>query len=196
MSSIYKKGFTLIELIVTMSIVTLLMTTVLFNYGTFNDNLAISSAEQEMAVAIRQAQTYGLNVKETAASSGQFGYAYGIYFNPQSPTDYYLFADADNNKKYDVGSGCGSGSTECIEKFSLRNGVRISNICDSATCYSTKNLNITFLRPVPDAVIYLINNSDGSTYSSSVNTGKIELTSSKGKVLKVTIESTGQVLVD
>lgn len=188
-------GFTLIELMITLSIVTVLLTTVLFNYSTFTDNLAITSAEQEMAIAIRQAQTFGLNVREVSVSSGQFNYAFGIYFNPATPSDYYLFVDSNDDKKYTVGSGCGSGSTECVERFTLRNNVRITNVCDSGTCYNNKMLNITFLRPSPDARVYFMN-SDGSPFSGPVVQGRIELTSQKGRVLRVSVESTGQITVE
>lgn len=203
---IFNKGFSLVELLVSMAIATLLMSVVIFNYSTFNDNLAISSAEQEIAIAIRQAQTFGINVRETAASSGKFDSAYGIYVDPQNSNNaIYLFVDKSEvpfgdgtnaNHKYDAGGGCGSASTECIEKISLRNGVVVSNVCDGTSCYVDKNMTVTFLRPNPDADIYFINNATGAVFSSSVSTGKIELTSPKGKVLKVIVESTGQVVVE
>lgn len=190
MSHKYTHGFTLAELLISISIASLLMTTVLFNYSTFTDNLAVGGAEQDVATAIKQAQTYGINVKETGTNSGQFNYAYGVYFNPASPTSYVSFVDSNNDKKYTVGSGCGSGSTECVATVLLRNGVRISNVCDSSTCYNNKSLSVTFLRPNPDAVIYLTSPDTGPLL-----TGKVELTSPKGKVLQVTVESTGQVAV-
>jgi len=103
MSNEFKKGFTLVELLVTVSIATILMSLVLFNYGTFNDNIALSSAGQEMAIAVRQAQAYGVNVKEVKAGSGKFNSGYGIYFNPaDSPSDYYIFVDTNGDKKYDA----------------------------------------------------------------------------------------------
>jgi len=190
----HKNGFTLVELMVTVSIVSLLMATILFNYSTFTDNLALSSAEQEVSVAIRQAQTYGINVRESSVSSGVFDYGYGVYFDPTDNGNYYLFVDSNGDKKYTPGNGCGSGSTECVSKFTLRNNVKISNVCDPTTCYNTKTLNITFLRPIPDANVYLFN-SDGTIYSGPITTGKIELTSAKGKVARVTIENTGQIVV-
>lgn len=201
----YKKGFTLTEIIVVVSIMSLLFTTVIYNYSTFNDNLAVSSAAQEMAVAIRQAQTFGLNVRESSVSSGRFDYAYGIYFDPQNNSgDYYVFVDrtdvpfgngSSRNYKYDAGSGCGSVSTECVERFTLRNGVTITGVCDLSSCYNTKKLGVSFLRPNPDALIYFFN-SDDVQYSGPVQTAKIQITSPKGKISYVTIENTGQVLIE
>ena len=194
-------GFTLVELLISISIITVLLSVVLYNYGQFNDNLALSSAGQEMAIAIRQAQTYGINVREISVGTGNFTAAYGVYFNPGSnPSNYYIFADTDGNKAYNAGSGCGTGNTECVEQLTLRNGVKITSICDGTnTCppppggSSVKNMTVTYTRPNPDASINFLNN--GGQIKASSPTGKVTLTSPKLKTLTVTIESTGQVSV-
>ena len=192
------KAFTLVEVMVSVSIVSVIMATVLFNYSNFNNNLTLTSSGQELAIAVRQAQTYGLTVKEVTPGGGQFSSAYGIYFDPTGePSNYYIFADIDGDKKYDIGSGCGSGNTECIEKFSLRNNIKISSICDGSACppdNSVKMMNVTFLRPNPDAGIYFTDNGGQIKVGPSL-TGKVVLSSPSGKTLTVTIESTGQVLV-
>jgi prepilin-type N-terminal cleavage/methylation domain-containing protein len=196
-----RNGFTLVEMLVSLSIVAVIMLTVLFNYSSFNDRLALSSAAQELAVSIRQAQTYGLTVREVKSNTGLFDKAYGVYFNKNDPSNYYLFVDSllvdPANKKYDVGSGtCGSVTTECVEKLTLRNGVIISNVCNASTCSPGGSvvMNVSFTRPNPDANIIFTNNA-GTTLSGPSLTGKVELTSPKGKKLTITIEGTGQILV-
>ena len=183
------KAFTLIELLVSVSIMTVILSVVLYNYGSFNDRLSLSAAAQELAVGIRQSQTYGINVKESAASSGQFGYAYGIYFSNQTASYYSVFVDSNNNNKFD-------GGGELVERIDLRNGVTINNICDSTTCPATNvtTMSINFLRPNPDARIYFIN-SAGTVTSGPLAYGRIQLRSSKGNFTYVTIESTGQIIV-
>ncbi len=203
----YKKGFTLIEMIISISIISVIMATVLFNYTSFSDKLALSSAAQEIAVSIRQAQTFGLSVRGSTAVPGQFTSGYGIFFDMNSNTSkYYLFIDRIDspfgngtvaNKKYDVVNGCGSSSTECIEKGEIRNNVVISNLCDSTTCppvANVKQMHVTFLRPNPDAIIYFTDVS-GNILSGPSNTGKVTLISPKGNTINVIIEKTGQVLV-
>ncbi len=191
------KGFTLVEVLVTLGIVTVIMSTVLFNYRTFNDSLALSSAAQEMAIVIRQAQTYGLTVKEVSIGGGQFSSAYGVYFDKRtSPQTYVLFADIDADRTYDAGSGCGSGSTECVELFTFRNGVIITEVTNESGGLpepSVEMLQVTFLRPNPDAAIYFTNNSNQIKAGPSF-TGKVKLVSRGGKFATITIESTGQVL--
>ena len=195
------QGFSLVEVLVSISIIVMIISTVLYNYGGFNDRLAISAGAQEIAIAVRQAQTYGLTVKEVAVGGGSFSSAYGVYFDYNStPTNYYIFADTNNNHKYDVGSGCGSGSTECIEKFTLRNGVTITSVCNETACAPTgalstvRMMDVTFLRPNPDATIYFTT-AAGADVITNALTGKVVLTSNKGNTVTVTIESTGQVSV-
>jgi len=197
-------GFTIVEMLVSVGVVTLIMSSVLFNYSTFGDNLSLSSAGQELAITIRQSQTYGLTVKEVSLGGGRFDAAYGVYFNLVAPTKYWIFVDINADGKFDVGSGCGSGptNTECIEKFNLRNNIKISNICNESSCPpqpSVRMMDVTFLRPNPDANIYFTNNGGnfvGNTPpQSGYVTGKIILISPKGKTLTITVESTGQVLV-
>jgi prepilin-type N-terminal cleavage/methylation domain-containing protein len=190
-----KKGFTLIELLVSISIVTVIMAVVIFNYGGFNDTLALSAAEQDLAIAVREAQTYGLSVKEVSVGSGQFNAAYGIYFSPTSPSEYDVFVDKNGNGLYDAGSGCGSGATECLEKFIFRDGVTISAICDDTSCppASASSMQVTFLRPNPDATINFVNS--GGTIVETGLTGKAVLMSPQGKTATVTIGSTGQISV-
>ena len=197
-------GFTVIELIITVSIVSIIMTVILFNYGTFTDNLALSSAAQEVAIAIRQAQTYGLNVKEVSVGSGQFT-CYGVYFDPtDSSTNkrYVLFADKIlpglfcGDKKYDPTVDCGAIGTECIEQFNFRNGVIISSI-DSSSCgpiSSARTLDVIFTRPNPDADINFFNNGGNAVCQTELN-GKVILTSPKGKTITINIENTGQVSI-
>lgn len=191
------KAFTLIELLVTISILSVLMLVTVFSYSNFNDRLSLSSAVQELAISIRQAQSYGLNVKERGVGSGLFDSAYGIYFDLDDLTRYTVFVDTNGNRVYDEGNGCGSASTECIQESVLRDGVLISQICDGlnncppAAGFSVRNLNVTFLRPNPDARIYFANN--GGSIMASSNTGKVVLISKKGITSGVTIENTGQV---
>ncbi len=208
----FTTGFTLVEMLVSVFIITLIMATVLFNYSSFNDRLALSSAAQELAIAIRQAQTYGLTVKEAKATTGLFDKAYGIYFDSTSAgnlyKDYYLFVDLNGDNKYTASGVCGAVNAECIEKVTMRNNIYISpisvpdqvpkvtNTQTGADC-STSNqtmLTVTFLRPSPDAKINFFD-SAGTLTTGPCAKGSITLRSPKGKTLIITIENTGQIYV-
>ena len=56
----------------------------------------------DVALSIRQAQTYGISVRKFTPSggSGQFAQGYGVSFQLPSPTTYLIFADANANGHY------------------------------------------------------------------------------------------------
>ena len=192
---IYKKAFTVVELLVSTTIITLILSVVLWNYGGFNDELALSAAAQELAIDIREAQTYGINVKESSASSGQFNYGYGIHIIAGG-TGYRTFIDNNPaNNQYEPVSGCGIAPTECMRRVDFRNGVLVTNVCDAITCPAAgaSRMNIVFIRPNPDAIIYFA--SGLNNFGPAVTSARIQLTSPKGKIKYVSIESTGQVSI-
>ncbi len=196
----YNLGFTLVEIMVTVAIVTILISTAILNYFSFNDRLSLSSAGQEMAINIRLTQSYGLNVKETSPGASDFTKAYGIYFDMDTGDndEYIIFADLNSDKKYDEGSGCGTGGgTECVELVKIDNRVTISLVDAIGSCPSlnaARSLNIIFLRPNPDAEINFLNNGGNSVCYPSPN-AVITLTSKGGRVSTLTVEATGQISV-
>lgn len=194
-----KTGFTLIELLVSVSIIVLILSVVLWNYGSFNDELALSAAAQELALNIREAQTYGINVKESAVNSNQFNFGYGIHII-SGFSNYTVFIDSNIvNNQFDPITSCGSSPTECIRRVDFRNGIVVSNVCDATNCppaapVGIQRINIVFVRPNPDALIYFANGSL-TNIAGPVNSARIQLTSPKGRIKYVNIESTGQVSI-
>jgi prepilin-type N-terminal cleavage/methylation domain-containing protein len=74
-------GFTLTELIVVITIATIITTALVFQQAKWNDNLAVSTQAYDLALMIRQAQIYSLGVKEDNSATGdKFNIGYGIYF--------------------------------------------------------------------------------------------------------------------
>ncbi len=191
-----KNGYTLAEMIVVVGIISMILSVVVFSYGKFSDKLALNASSQEIFAAIREAQIYGTSAKQTTSGTADFNYAYGIYFDLGSPSTYIVFSDKNANHKYDAGSGCGNSNSECIDSFTLRNGITMTSICDSLACppsaaSGATALHITFLRPSTDALIYF---SSPSTVYGPYDTGKVLLTSPKGKAQWVIVNITGQIL--
>ena len=197
------RGFTLIELMVSITIAVLIMTVVMFSYRTFSDNLALSAAEQEISISIRQVQIYGLSVRQSSAGSGNFSTGFGIYASANDPTNYYLFSDANNDNKCDDGKSC-SSATELMEKDTLQNGVEIApnGICGAAfggaiICppnAGAVSMDVTFVRPNPNAVIRFTDK-NGAFLGGAYQSGQIQLISQLGKTATVTIGNTGQISV-
>lgn len=159
------RGFSLIELVVVMGIFTLISVIVLANYPAFNHKVSIQNLAHQIGLEIRQAQVFGLSVKESAAGSGTFR-GYGVYFSAADSGSFIFYTDINNNKKYDYAAqSCSSPSnTECLEKINIASGDSLKNICavrstgvrDCAVPESgggLEYLNIVFVRPDPDANI-------------------------------------------
>ncbi len=193
-ASMYIKAFTLVELMVTVGIFALMTALVLAKYGTFNKGILLTNQAYDVALLLRTAQSYGLNVKSKPGSGGtnyssDFTPAYGVNFSFSATgaanTRIIFFADTNGNALYDSG--------EEISTYTLKRGTVVSLTCvgnSVANCLLLPTaevpLSITFKRPDPDAHI---NNLTG--YADAV----IGLTSSDGGTKKIIVTSTGQISV-
>ena len=182
----FKKGFTLIEMLMTLSIFAVITSTVLISHSKFSGNLLLGSLAYDVALSIRQAQVYGLSVREASVGSGIFDVGYGVHFDNNSDSSYILFADLNDNSEYD-------GQSEIVEVFNINNHYRISDLCgltpNGSTCVAgVSTIDIVFKRPDPDAII---------SSNTGVNHRKAEiiLQSSSGEERKVSIWTTGQISV-
>src|ERR1035437_3827885 len=100
-------GFTLVELMVTVGIFLFMTALVVAKYGSFNDGTLLTSMSYDVALSLRSAQSYGLNV-QSYNSSNQFNYPYGIHFSSAagSNNQMILFVDSGTtNNVYDSGDG-------------------------------------------------------------------------------------------
>jgi len=144
-----KGGFTLIELVVTIAIVALISGITLFNYHTFSGGVVLENLAYEVALAVRQAQFFGINVKETG---GSFQSGYGVYFDIDNPGQFVLFADINNDHSYD-------SDDIVVDLYKMTRGLSIQKLCVDSDCSSSQKLSITFIRPDPNAIIKVENNS-------------------------------------
>jgi hypothetical protein len=198
---------------VTMAIMVIVTSIMLFNQAKFDSSTILRSLAYSVALSVRQAQVYGTSVLGTStpqvACSGFYSAgecyvsAYGVYFNSASPGQYILFADLNNDGRYETG--------EAIKVFSLNTDYVVSDFCAAqsgspvpsnplAWCKSTgtiTQLSIVFKRPNPDACFSTDLNSSacapGSTpfYSSAM----IYLTNQgdPSSVRSVMVTSTGLI---
>lgn len=156
------RGFTLVELLVTISIFVILTGVVLLNQGRFNSTILLTNLAYDTALTIRQAQTYGINIKEfnNSSLSGKF-LPYGVHFDKAHPKSFILFADVqydDSDKTAHVYSSSADSATcqaeyGCVNRYSIKQGNYISDLCVGGVC-SQNSLDILFQRPNPDAIIF------------------------------------------
>ena len=179
------KGFTLIELLVTLSLFVVLTTIVIFSQSKFNGSILLTNLAYDVALTVRQAQSYGVNVRETTSGSGDFKHAYGVHFDIDITKNKQFLLFSDNttvNSKYDT-------DDFIVNTYKIKRGSYIKDICVGVSpCSSVNTLDITFLRPNPDAII----KGDSATDETEA---KITISSSDGATRTVIIYSTGQISI-
>ena len=185
-----KQGFTLVEVMVTVGIFVFFSILVLVENNKFNDVVLLRDLSYSVALSIREAQVYGLGVREFDTTD--FAQGYGVNFNVNSATTYDLFADGDNNGLYG-----GEGAGGFLNRYNLTNRNRIADFCvtnggntDCAAAGEIDELHVTFKRPTPDARIR-VDSDTGTLYDSA----EIILESPRGDQLSIIVQSTGQITV-
>jgi len=202
------RGFTLIELLVSIGIMLIILGTLVFNQSHYSDGAALKNLADTIGLTIRQAQIYGISVKEFNTGSNNFSSAYGAEFNilaTGANNAYIFFADVPDvnnvyNGTYDSGWSCPlGGSSECITKTSITQGNTINGLCEiplvgQPNC-SIGRVDITFLRPEITAQMVFFDTSGNQLSSTGVEGAQIKLLSPAGNTRSVTIYTTGQISV-
>lgn len=194
-------GFTMLELLTVIAIVAILTFMVLGNYNAFGGQTILRTLAYDMALSLREAQTYGVSVRRTADAT--FAAGYGIHYETGSKTTYSLFSDTyiqtggvSVPALASGGDGLMKDPREQVRQYTLGNGYTMKRLCVTATtetCYANgtspnHTLDILFRRPEPDAQIRF----DGG---SPVRSARIELASPRGNVRSVIVEISGQISV-
>jgi prepilin-type N-terminal cleavage/methylation domain-containing protein len=191
-----ERGFTLVELMVTVGIFTVITGLLLARYTDFDRGIILTNLAYDVALTIRSAQSASINVKSvpvTSGFSGEFNYPFGVYFTDNS-TSFISFADANYNENTDIGS---YNTGEEIATTNIKRGSRISDICagtESSCNNSITELNIVFKRPDPIAHIVSVDSVNGRVVSENPY-AEITVASSDGSTRKVIVRSTGQISV-
>ncbi len=161
-----QRGFTLIELLVVSLIIVLITGFVLFRQQGFNSATLLRSLSYSVALSVRQAQVYGVSVRESAAGSGVFAPGYGVFFSQNSGladfNHYLMFADANGNGQYlageelprfTIGNGRSTGADYVIKNI-CAHSISSGDKCTSSNPATSPRLNwvsVYFRRPNPDA---------------------------------------------
>jgi prepilin-type N-terminal cleavage/methylation domain-containing protein len=196
----YVKAFTLIELLISISIFAFMTAFLLAKYGTFNQSVLLTNLAYDTALTIRSAQSYGLDVQGQASSSGiSFNYAYGVHFTPATASKFIFFVDLCGDGIYQATTCKNSApaGNETISTYNVRTDFTISSLCagtSAAICVpvtGTNSLDILFKRPNPDAII--TTNFAGALLLWPY--AKIGMKATDGSMKSVVVQSTGQISV-
>ncbi|MDP4020969.1 MAG: prepilin-type N-terminal cleavage/methylation domain-containing protein [Candidatus Adlerbacteria bacterium] len=188
-------GFTLTELMVVITIMTLLTGVFLFQQRQFDSTTLLRSLAYSVALSIREAQTYGTSVRSFETGMTTEFPAYGVYFDVTNDDEYILFADVNDNGQYDAG--------EVVDNYTFQGNYSISDICatDGSELCGITWMAVTFRRPNPDACIATSDpNMDdvcGASPSSPspYSQGLVQIEGSGGVTRSVTVTPSGQIAV-
>ncbi|MHB1330840.1 MAG: type II secretion system protein, partial [Minisyncoccota bacterium] len=205
-------GFTVIELIVSIFIMIVITTVITSNQSQYTSQATLKNLANNLSLNLRQAQVYGISVKEVTPNTNQpwtltgFSSGYGVNFNLNSTGDnnsYILYVDKDPNQNpavnpnanglYQNGISCPKDSTsECLDRVYLGTGYIISDLCTVISGVENCNitvLDISFIRPNIEAKIF------SNQIATPRNVGCIELSSVDARTMSVVVYTTGQISV-
>jgi prepilin-type N-terminal cleavage/methylation domain-containing protein len=210
-----KRGMTLVELLVVISIFAVISGIILFDFIKFDSSVSLRNLANDIALSVRKAQSYAIGVR---GISEQFKYGHGIHFSTEkgstltagSQKSFILFTNWPLNETppltynsiydYDSSGSCGSPSdgNECQEILSINSADEISNIYLSSEENVPRQgiLDIVFKRPNPDAIFCYREDTSGPCQSEfswvkiEVSNGEID---ENRKTRTITVWSTGQI---
>lgn len=180
---------TYVELIVVLSIFSVLSSVVVFNYGDFQARIDIKNLASDIALKVVEAQKSSLSGNLSTSSFGTNKPSYGVYFNiTTNPMQFIYFANLNNVNGYESGE-------LILDTVNITKGNYVSNIdkCSTSPCTSGSNpinvLSIAFIRPNSRAIF---------TGASIVGSEYIQITikSPKGATALIKIYPSGRIQVN
>lgn len=146
-----ERGFSLLELMVTITIVTMITAIVMIRYSAFDSSVLLNNQAFEIALDIRETQVRSISVQADDSGSGDvFSSNFGLYFDRDTGDEYIFFRDnltsaLGNDGRYDAGEEIG-------EPYELDARFTISDVyVNSNASNDVNNASIVFQRPNFDA---------------------------------------------
>jgi len=198
------KGFSLIEMLVSIGILSVLFGIVFLNQNTYSESMALQNLADDIGLEIVVAQSYSTSVREIIPGSGDFDTSYGVSFSLRSgadgsPTSYVVFADFDGDGRYD--GDWASCSGECLRIVDITRGNFIENLCiernnSTELCSTgTQRVDIVFARPNLQPQTIFLNSAGNQISHPSYSGSIIKLSSPNGFLKSIVASFSGNVLV-
>jgi len=185
-----KNGFSLIELLVVISIIGLMSSVMVANYRSGQRSSDLNAAAQKMVSNIRLAQHYAMGLKDSGIGDETIGW--GVFID-KSTNSYIIFADIietpnhNKNRLYDNGSG--SSVDEKYLSVSLSANISIDSIS-----FGGNEINYVFQPPRPK--ITICDHNASCPESGDDSEAEIILKNKVGQTRKIKINKFGLVEIE
>ncbi len=131
-------GISLIELLITISMITILLGIAFWGYKERSIELDLKRSALELVVNVEKTREMAMSARVVSGTTERPVGGYGIHFE-KGFQNYIIFIDSDTDKNYDLG--------EEIEELSLGQGVSITLLSPDDV------VDIIFIPPSPDVYI-------------------------------------------
>ena len=147
----HKAAFSLVEMIVSMSIITLLTALFLANYRASNKRTDLVMTAQVLVTDIRYAQANALGLVKYDGVMPSGGW--GVHFSALDANhgNYIIFADSNDNKEYDEGEAAENLGGRIVP---LPTNIIIKEILFGNANTEINSFDVTFLPPDPRTRLY------------------------------------------
>lgn len=180
------RGFTLVELLVSISILLIIISVVVFRFASFDSAILLRTLAYDIGLSVREAQSYSLS---SLGNQGNFRTPYGVSFTPGG-TSYVFFGYTGSQTipRYDT-------DVVVVDLYTLGRSFEITDVCVVANGVEDcgiASLDISFRRPEFIALFYV------PSYSGNladIESGIIKVASTRNNVITGIIEVTytGQI---
>jgi prepilin-type N-terminal cleavage/methylation domain-containing protein len=199
-------GMTYVELIVVLSIFSIMTSIVLFDYNKFEEKIDIKILANDIALKIIEAQKSSVSGKlpptaQQASISDEWKPSYGLYVDSALANNKKLVYFTDllpQNSAYDPSVCPGAG--ECLDSVTITKGNYISRIDSfigsTLNQQITRPLSITFKRPGSSAVFAITNPDNSISILNGFDYVQITITSVSSVNSYIKIYNSGRVQIN
>lgn len=146
---VHGNGFSMLELMVTIAIVTLITALIMVRYSSFDSSVLLNNQAFEIALDLRDTQVRSVSVNASDTGGDVFSSNFGLYFELANPDTYIFFQDRSTHftgvGRYDAVEAVGD-PFELDPRFLIR-GMYVNNDVNQ----TVSNASIVFQRPNFDA---------------------------------------------